>query len=172
MKIKILTKNEVTDYIEDINKIHLENAYPNGYLIDDDYIINADKIFLVFMDNIVVGYASINKHELIPDEGSDFNIEISPNNIKIMQLALKKDYQNKGIGTYLITYIKDYAKINNIDYIYLYSMKDNEKGKKFYLKNDFILSGIWSIDEYKGIKDFKSLFYSYKVKQDGTVNIT
>ena len=151
-------------YTDDIDKIHLENAYPNNYLIDDDYIINADKIFIVFMDNIVVGYASINKHELIPDEGSDFNIEISPNNIKIMQLALKKDYQNKGIGTYLITYIKDYAKINDINYIYLYSMKDNEKGKNFYLKNDFVLSGIWSINEYKGIKDFKSLFYSYKVK--------
>ena len=43
-------------------------------------------------------------------------------------------------------------------------MKDNEKGKNFYLKNDFVLSGIWSINEYKGIKDFKSLFYSYKVK--------
>ena len=91
MKIKILTKDEVNDYIEDIDEIHLENAYPNDYLIDDDYIINADKIFIVFMDNIVVGYASINKHELIPDEGSDFNIEISPNNIKIMQLAIKKD---------------------------------------------------------------------------------
>ena len=164
MKIKILTKDEVNDYTDDIDKIHLENAYPNNYLIDDDYIINADKIFIVFMDNIVVGYASINKHELIPDEGSDFNIEISPNNIKIMQLALKKDYQNKGIGTYLITYIKDYAKINDINYIYLYSMKDNEKGKNFYLKNDFVLSGIWSINEYKGIKDFKSFFYSYKVK--------
>ena len=56
MKTKILTKDEINDYIDDIDKIHLENAYPNDYLIDDDYIINADKIFLVFMDNIVVGY--------------------------------------------------------------------------------------------------------------------
>ena len=165
MKIEIINKNEFYKYKDGIDSIHLENAYPNnGYLIDDDYLINADKIVLLFIDNRVVGYASLSNEDIIPDEGSDFSITISPNNIKIKQIAIRKEYQNKGIGTTLINYIKKYAKDNDIDYIYLYSFSLNDYGKNFYLKNNFVISGVWSALEYKGIKNPKSYFYSYKVK--------
>ena len=60
--------------------------------------------------------------------------------------------------------LKKYAKDNSIDYIYLYSFSLNEKAKDFYLKNNFVISGVWSALEYKGIKNPKSYFYSYKVK--------
>lgn len=164
MKIEIINKNEFYKYKDAIDSIHLENAYPNGYLIDDDYLTNADKIVLVFIDNRVVGYASLSKENIIPDEECEFYIELSPNNIKIKQIAITKSYQNKGIGTALINYIKKYAKDNNIDYIYLYSFSLNDKAKNFYLKNNFVISGVWSTLEYKGIKNPKSYFYSYKVK--------
>ncbi len=164
MKIDIISKEEFKKYKNDIDSIHLENTYPNGYLIDDDYLINASKVVLVFIDSRVVGYASLSKENIIPDDGSDFSVTISPNNIKIRQIAINKKHQNKGIGTVLINYIKQYAKDNNIDYIYLYSMGLNKDGERFYLKNNFVYSGVWSNDEYKGIKDFKSFFYSYKVK--------
>ena len=165
MKIEIINKNKFYKYKDVIDSIHLENAYPNnGYLIDDDYLINADKIVLLFIDNRVVGYASLSNEDIIPDEGSDFSITISPNNIKIKQIAITKSYQNKGIGTTLINYIKKYAKDNHIDYIYLYSFSLNDYGKNFYLKNNFVISGVWSALEYKGIKNPKSYFYSYKVK--------
>ena len=132
--------------------------------IDDDYLTNADKIVLVFIDNRVVGYASLSKENIIPDEECEFYIELSPNNIKIKQIAITKSYQNKGIGTTLINFIKKYAKDDNIDYIYLYSFSLNDKAKNFYLKNNFVISGVWSALEYKGIKNPKSYFYSYKVK--------
>ena len=176
MKIEIINKNEFYKYKDVIDSIHLENAYPCGYLIDGDYLTNADKIVLLFIDNRVVGYASLSKEDIIPDEGSDFSITISPNNIKIKQIAIRKEYQNKGIGTNLINYIKKYAKDNNINYIkkyakdnninyiYLYSFSLNEKAKDFYLKNNFVISGVWSALEYKGIKNPKSYFYSYNVK--------
>lgn len=164
MKIQIIYKEDFNKYKDVIDMIHLENAYPHGYLIDDDYITHAKKIVLVFIDNIVVGYASLSKEDITLDEGSDFSITISPNNIKIRQIAINKNYQNKGIGTALINFIKNYAKDNNIDYIYLYSMWLNDDGQRFYLKNNFVYSGVWSTDAYKGIKDFKSYFYSYKVK--------
>ena len=165
MKIEIINKNKFYKYKDVIDSIHLENAYPNnGYLIDDDYLINADKIVLVFIDNRVVGYASLSNEDIIPDEGSDFSITISPNNIKIKQIAIRKEYQNKGIGTTLINFIKKYAKDIHINYIYLYSFSLNEKAKDFYLKNNFVISGVWSALEYKGIKNPKSYFYSYNVK--------
>ena len=164
MKIEIINKNEFYKYKDIIDSIHLENAYPNGYLIDDDYLTNADKIVLVFIDNRVVGYASLSKENIIPDEECEFYIELSPNNIIIKQIAITKSYQNKGIGTTLINFIKKYAKDDNIDYIYLYSFSLNDKAKNFYLKNNFVISGVWSTLEYKGIKNPKAYFYSYKVK--------
>ena len=164
MKIEIINKNEFYKYKDIIDSIHLENAYPNGYLIDDDYLTNADKIVLVFIDNRVAGYVSLSKEDITPDEECKFYIELSPNNIKIKQIAITKSYQNKGIGTTLINYIKKYAKDNSIDYIYLYSFSLNDKAKDFYLKNYFVISGVWSTLEYKGIKHPKSYFYSYKVK--------
>ena len=164
MKIEVINKNDFYKYKDVIDSIHLENAYPNGYLIDDDYLTNADKIVLVFINSRVVGYASLSKEDITPDEECNFYIELSSNNIKIKQIAITKSFQNKGIGTTLINYIKEYAKDNNIDYIYLYSFSLNEKGKNFYLKNNFVISGVWSSLEYKGIKNPKSYFYSYKVK--------
>ena len=102
MKIDIISKEEFKKYKNDIDSIHLENTYPNGYLIDDDYLINASKVVLVFIDSRVVGYASLSKENIIPDDGSDFSVTISPNNIKIRQIAINKKHQNKGIGTVLI----------------------------------------------------------------------
>lgn len=131
MKIEIINKEKFNKYKDAIDRIHMENAYPNGYLIDDDYLINADKIILVFIESRVVGYASLSKEDITPDDECSFTITLSPNNIKIRQ--------NKGIGTTLINYIKKYAKDNNIDYIYLYSFSLNEKGKNFYLKNIKVL---------------------------------
>ena len=61
MKIEIINKNEFYKYKDAIDSIHLENAYPNGYLIDDDYLTNSDKIVLVFIDNRVAGHASLSK---------------------------------------------------------------------------------------------------------------
>ena len=142
MKIEVINKNEFYKYKDIIDSIHLENAYPNGYLIDDDYLTNADKIVLVFIDNRVVGYASLSKEDITPDEECEFYIELSPNNIKIKQIAITKSYQNKGIGTALINFIKKYAKDIHINYIYLYSFSLNEKAKDFYLKNNFVISGV------------------------------
>ena len=164
MKIEVINKNEFYKYKDIIDRIHLENAYPNGYLIDDDYITKADKIVLVLIDSRVVGYASLSKEDITPDEECEFYIELSPNNIKIKQIAITKSYQNKGIGTALINFIKKYAKDIHINYIYLYSFSLNEKAKDFYLKNNFVISGVWSALEYKGIKNPKSYFYSYNVK--------
>ena len=164
MKIEIINKNEFNKYKDSIDRIHMENAYPNGYLIDDDYLTKADKIVLAIIKSRVVGYASLSKEDITYDNECSFTITLSPNNIKIKQIAITKSYQNKGVGTSIINYLKKYAKDNNIDYIYLYSFYLNEKGKNFYIKNNFVISDVWSTDEYKGIKNPKSYFYSYKVK--------
>ena len=74
MKIEVIYKEDFNKYKNDIDRIHLENAYPNGYLIDDDYITEADKIVLVLIDSRVVGYASLSKEDITSDEECEFYI--------------------------------------------------------------------------------------------------
>ena len=97
MNIEIINKGKFNKYKDAIDKIHMENAYPNGYLIDDDYLINANKIVLVFIKSRVVGYASLSKEDITPDDECEFYTNLSSNNIKIKQIAISKEYQNKGI---------------------------------------------------------------------------
>lgn len=162
IEIKKIEKEQFEEYKDAIVKIHSENVFPNnGYLMDDDYISNAEFIFVALLNNKVVGYASINTYDYEPDEGDDIWIEIEQNNIQIKQIAISKEFQGLKIGTHLLNKVKEYAKSNCIKNIYLYALGDNEKAHKFYKRNGFKLSGIWSANEYMGIKDFKSYLFSY-----------
>ena len=48
MKIEVINKNKFYKYKDGIDSIHLENAYPNGYLIDDDYLTNTDNSISIY----------------------------------------------------------------------------------------------------------------------------
>ena len=99
MKIEIINKNEFNKYKDSIDRIHMENAYPNGYLIDDDYLTKADKIVLAIIKSRVVGYASLSKEDTTYDNECSFTITLSPNNIKIKQIAITKSYDDGKINT-------------------------------------------------------------------------
>ena len=165
--IKILEKKQFDEYKNEIEKIHNENAYPNnGYLMDKDYITNAERIFVALLNNKVVGYASINTLNYEPDEGDDIWINIEKENILIKQIAISKKFQGLKIGTCLLNKVKEYAKSKDIRNIYLYALGDNKKAHKFYKRNGFKLSGIWSAKEYMGIKDFKSYLFAFTNKME------
>ena len=167
VEIKKLEKEQFDEYKDEIEKIHSENVFPNnGYLMDEDYITNAEFIFVAVSNDKVVGYASINTYDYEPDEGDDIWITIEKNNIQIKQIAISKEFQGLKIGTYLLNKVKEYAKSKDIKNIYLYALGDNEKAHKFYERNDFKLSGIWSAKEYMGIKDFKSYLFAYTNKME------
>ena len=47
VEIKKLKKEQFDEYKDAIEKIHSENVFPNnGYLMDEDYITNAEFIFV------------------------------------------------------------------------------------------------------------------------------
>ncbi len=162
IETKKIEKEQFNEYKDEIEKIHNENVFPNnGYLMDEDYISNAEFIFVALLNNKVVGYASINTYDYEPDEGDDIWITIEKNNIQIKQIAISKEFQGLKIGTHLLNKVKEYAKSNGIKNIYLYALGDNKKAHKFYERNGFKLSGIWSAEEYMGIKDFKSYLFAY-----------
>ena len=165
IEIKKIEKEQFDEYKDEIEKIHNENVFPNnGYLMDEDYIINAEIIFVALLNNKVVGFASINTYDYEPDEGDDLWITIEKNNMQIKQIAIGKEFQGLKIGTHLLNKVKEYAKSKGINNIYLYALGDNEKAHKFYERNGFKLSGIWSAKEYMEIKDFKSYLFAYTNK--------
>ena len=167
IEIKKIEKEQFDEYKDEIEKIHNENVFPNnGYLMDEDYIINAEIIFVALLNNKVVGFASINTYDYEPDEGDDLWITIEKNNMQIKQIAIGKEFQGLKIGTHLLNKVKEYAKSKGINNIYLYALGDNEKAHKFYERNGFKLSGIWSAKEYMEIKDFKSYLFAYTNKME------
>lgn len=166
INIKRLKKEQFNEYKNEIEEIHNENVFPNnGYLIDEDYITDADSIFVALYNNKVIGYISINILVYEPDEGDDIWIEIEKENIQIKQIAIKKEFQGLKIGTILLNKVKEYAKSKNINTIYLYAIKQNRKAHKFYEKNGFKLSGTWSANEYKRIKNFQSYLFANNLKK-------
>ena len=162
IEIRKIEKEQFDEYKDEIEKIHKENVFPNnGYLMDEDYITNADFIFIVLLNNKVIGYASINTFDYEPDEGDDIWIKIEKNNIQIKQIAISKEFQGLKIGTLLLDKAKAYAKSKGINNIYLYSSGENKEAHKFYERNGFKKSGTWSADKYMGIKNFQSYFFAY-----------
>ena len=167
IKIKKLEKEHLDKYKGEIERIHKENVYPNnGYLMDEDYITNADFIFVAIYNNKIIGYASINTLVYEPDEGDNIWIVIEKNNIQIKQIAISKEFQGLKIGTHLLRKVKEYAKSKDIKNIYLYALGDNIKAHKFYERNGFKKAGTWSAKEYMGIKDFKSYLFANNIEQN------
>ncbi len=169
IEIEKLGKEQFQKYREQIEEIHEENKYPhNGFLLDEDYITGADLIFVAICEGKVVGYISISTEKYEPVEGENIWTTIRKENMKIKQIAIKKEFQDLKIGTTLINRVKEYAQSKNIKDIYLYTMKENEKARKFYETNGFKFSGTWNTEEYKGIKNFQSHFWLYKNEEDKT----
>ena len=51
IEIKKIEKEQFDEYKDEIEKIHNENVFPNnGYLMDEDYIINAEIIFVALLN--------------------------------------------------------------------------------------------------------------------------
>ena len=99
IEIKKIEKEQFDEYKDEIEKIHNENVFPNNsYLMDEDYIINAEIIFVALLNNKVVGFASINTYDYEPDEGDDLWITIEKNNMQIKQIAIGKEFQGLKIG--------------------------------------------------------------------------
>ena len=60
----------------------------------------------------------------------------------IEDFIIKDDYRDLGVGTYLLEYIKDYAKKHSISRLQLVCDEDNENAKEFYTNKKFKKSNL------------------------------
>jgi len=98
--------------------------YKKGYL-DRFFTALKDCIFVAELNNVVVGYISINV----------FNDNLRY--LYIDDFCVDKDFRNKGIGTKLLSMVENYAKEIGIGDICLHVEKTNVLAKNLYDRNGY-----------------------------------
>ena len=111
------------DDLDNLMDIWLNNNIKTHNFIDQNYWINnfdyvktllpTSDIYVYEINNSIIGFIGINKNYI---EG----------------IFIKEEYQNKGVGSKLLNYIK-----NLYNELYLNVYKNNDNAIKFYKKHNF-----------------------------------
>jgi ribosomal protein S18 acetylase RimI-like enzyme len=111
---------KVCDYLE--STIVKENLSINGGTLNHHSLTyNSDVLLVAVVENIIIGYASLVKIQ---------------NTCYVYQIALKKEFQQKGIGTGLIKRAIDIAEDNGLD-LTANVMDYNTNSKKMFTRLGF-----------------------------------
>ena len=87
------------------------------------------EIFLVKQENEVIGFTDL-KH----DQHSSRKIS---RYTKIVDLFIKEEYRNQGIGTEVVEKVKKIAEEKDSEYLKVSAEWKNERARKFYEENGF-----------------------------------
>ncbi|RXJ81595.1 GNAT family N-acetyltransferase [Arcobacter sp. F2176] len=91
------------------------------------------EVILVKFENEVIGMITIQKI-ISTVMGTKVGL--------IEDFVIKDDYRDLGVGTYLLEYIKDYAKKNSLTRLQLVCDEDNTTAKEFYTNKKFKRSNL------------------------------
>lgn len=94
-----------------------------------DKIAKRAVVMAAYADDVAVGYCACYMNDFIN------------NTAYITLIAVKKEYQNRGIGTEILQYVKQAAAVNGFCKIRLEVQRENVSGIRFYEKNHFVLEG-------------------------------
>ena len=125
---------DANDYIDILPlwQNQLSNRAVNAENIIDHYerLKNDEryKTFVAFADDKTVGFIS---------SAQSFGIGLEVGFTHITALAVQKEYQNKGIGTRLLTYMEDYAKARGVQCIILKCNVGSTDAHAFYDRNGY-----------------------------------
>lgn len=88
---------------------------------------NKDYKFISAVENeTLVGFCSVVINHDIVEQQKPI--------IMLWNLRVHPDYRRKGIGEKILTFIGDFGKKNNVDFIFLGCDKENQSARKFYEK--------------------------------------
>ena len=94
--------------------------------------IDGIKMYGYYDNNIIVGFISL---------------KLKDDSVKIKDIVILPNYQNKGIGTKMLNYAKKKTLEYNKSKIELGMIADNKKLKEWYEHNDFILTSTHQFPE-------------------------
>ena len=135
--------NNVNKLAKQVHELHV-NWRPDLFLSVDEVIsqenfeemIQNKKIFVAKIDNLIVGYITINIKE-----SSIHNMRYIKQ-LKIESICVDEKSRGKGIGTELLKYVKKFGKENNCTDLYLAVNKENTNAIKVYEDFGFKVNSI------------------------------
>lgn len=76
--------------------------------------------------------------------------------VRISSIGVKPESKQQGVGTQLISYLKDTVDYNKYNYIMLETDADNNDAvNQFYLKNDFILNQTYFAEKKRKMNEYR-----------------
>lgn len=121
--IKKLEKNDINKILQ-IEKSQNVTILKETVILDDMSNSNNTLYFGAIYNDIIVGYIAIT-----------YVID----SIDILSIVTMKSYENIGIASFLLEYIFNFAKKNNVNKIFLEVRTSNTKAINLYEKNNFKL---------------------------------
>lgn len=127
----VIIKTCSNEHYEKMYQIHCEEMPENDKMSKscfyDEFERDTRKYFVALLGDEVVGYIGV--FDII----DDYNI---------IGIAVKKEYQNKKIGTQLIDKVIDEARKNGVKTLSLEVDSLNNKAVEFYKKKGFVVTNI------------------------------
>ena len=131
----------IAELNRDVQEKHLE-LFPNSFK-EYDYpsVFKTIKSFLdreethsfiVYLQEEPIGYATIFEKEY-----QENPFRKSYTSLVIDQMCVKKEFRRKGVGSRLVSTIRDFAKQRGIDKLELSVWNQNEEAKSFYARMGF-----------------------------------
>lgn len=116
--------------MEGLRKLNLEDEIPFGLLLLADetieaikkYIYNCD-IYVLDIDNKIIGTFAL--------------LKADEQEIEIKNIAVDSNYQGQGIGSYLLSHIKEISKQTHVSRIIVGTPDVSDMQIRFYEKNGF-----------------------------------
>lgn len=144
MEIKLLTKKEINQ-IKDLYKQIKEHSYtlwdenyPNEELITWD--IERKGLYGVFENGVLIAISFVG--ERCEDGEEDFSWKDSFNKRgTFARIGVSPEYQNRGVGTFLVDFILDELKTRGFDGVRILVGVNNINAIKLYSKFGFINCG-------------------------------
>lgn len=111
--------------------------YPSKVVVDND--INNESLYIVMDNETIIGAASAGNHGEL--EGIDCYSKDMKNPYDLSRLAVKTEYQNRGIAKYLIGHIEKQVFRRGGDGVRLLVDKTNSHAKAVYDKMNYLCCG-------------------------------
>lgn len=148
-----LTKNNLGTFRK-IIEVTLPTTYPESWYTNS---LNSDQITkLAFYSELPVGQVKgklINSSHKVPNfevaNSNNMNLKMIPNAVYIESFSVLKAYRNLGIGSKLLEWLIDEAKLKFIHEIVLHVHVDNQAAIEWYKKKGFVPSEEVVKDYYK-----------------------
>lgn len=102
----------------------------NNSMFEDD----AQALFVAEENGDIVGFVHI-----VLLKAKDIPCLRPQRNIYIQDMVVTKAYRSKGVGSRLMSAVKEYAKANGAEFLRTQVFPQNEDGMRFYEKNGFSL---------------------------------